>query len=277
MLTCKIFITDAVDTGALNKISRRLLPFARRITKVVGRHVASAPGPHVEVEMRGARKAARLLGLSCVLALSGCSSINHSEGFSGERGQSFLFVAADGMPTTGSWSYTFLFQKVDLKTATLLQESVGVDFTGFGPIGGNEFEKPKNLVTTIRFGGEIVSAGDYALISRIDNVTYGSSSKANRNCFNRNAPIFHVEPREIAIIPTTNVMTSEPLDAVRTEKQAMQVLANYPKYSAPTSVAKVVGQIAFETGISILGRPTCNPRGPFRLGFSQTSPDLRRG
>jgi hypothetical protein len=207
-----------------------------------------------------------LIVLSVVaLGLGGCSSINQREGYSGNDGQSFLMVAADGMPPTGSRGYSFVFQKVDLRSSAFFGERVLIDFGPWGPVAGNEFEKPGQLITTIRFGGEVVSPGDYALISRSDNVTLGPEIRTEQNCFNRSAPVFHVAERQITLVPAGNAMTSEPLDAETAEREATQVIANYPKYSAPLAPAKVRGRLFFEVGTDILGRPTCDPRGQFRF------------
>jgi len=214
-------------------------------------------------EVRGI--AAAVLVAAVALGLDGCSSINRSEGFAGDSNQSFLMVAADGMPITGSRSYTFVLQKVDLQTSTFLEEGVWIDFASLGPVAGNEFEKPRQLITTTRFGGEVASPGDYALISRIDNVSLGATTNTNWNCFNKAAPVFHVTERQIAIVAAGNVMTAEPLDSELAERQAKQIIASYPKYIAPAAVAKITGLLAFDSGTSILGRPTCNPRGRFRF------------
>jgi hypothetical protein len=211
------------------------------------------------------KSVAIFLAAATTIVLGGCSSINHRGGFSGGTNQSFLLVAADGMPVTGTRSYAFYFQKVDLSNSTFLGERVEVDFTSFGPIGGNEFEKPRQLISTVRFGGENVSPGDYALVSRDDNVSYGASSTTARKCFSQDAPVFRIAERQIAIIPAGNVMTSEPLDAESTETQAMQVIASYPKYIAPAGLAKFAGLLAFDTGEDLLGRPACNPKGSFRF------------
>lgn len=209
-------------------------------------------------------------GLTAFLVV-GCSSVHRDTAFSEKSDKAFVLLAADGMPVTGSLSYSFAFQRVDLARAVVLDSYVTISFDGMA-LGGDEFSKPDSMKTLVRFGGRAVPAGDYALMGRFDTATYGTFVQNTINCFSLGAAVFHLEPGRIAVVAAGNVRGRGPIDVSALPAQIGQVLGGYPQMTAPVAVALPAGVVTFKTGKSLLGTEVCQ----MQDGFSFT-PRMARG
>ena len=200
-----------------------------------------------------------------VLLVAGCSSVHRDTEFSEKSDKAFVLLAADGMPVTGSLGYSFAFQRVDLAKAVALDSYITISFDGMA-LGGDEFSKPDDMKSLVRFGGRAVPAGDYALMGRFDTATYGTFVQNTVNCFSLGAAVFHLEPGRIAVVAAGNVRAREPIDAASLPAQIGKVLGGYPKMTAPVTVAPPSGIVTFKTGKSLLGAEICQ----MQDGFSFT-------
>ncbi len=196
--------------------------------------------------------------------MSGCSSIDRDIAFDGAPDKAFLLVAADGMDISGTRSYLFEFRKVNLAASTLLDSRIAVNFSGMGPIEGDEFDKPEQLKTLVRFGGKPVTPGDYALTSRYDFTSLGTLNTTDVHCFALGAPVFHIHEGGINIVPAGNVGGGTLHEEIL-PSQVSAVMANYPKMTAPLFSADLIGAIVFKTEPGLLGNQACNLSGPFKF------------
>lgn len=208
----------------------------------------------------------RILALGCGLALAAACSITHvtpDETFSGERGQSYVVVATDtDVPPEGSEN--FVFQQVDMASSTFLPgKFVYVGFIGRNAYGSDRaFQKPEKPTremppeenSPLRFGGSKAAPGHYALVAHnIRNPPFG----IYLNCYARGAAIYRFQEGMINIVRTgkggLGVLSGaasavEVHDPATLRAQAAEVLADYPKMTAPTAVARLLGTARFESG-----------------------------
>jgi hypothetical protein len=112
---------------------------------------------------------------------------------------------------------------------------------------GNEFTRPKELQTTVRFGGKSVVAGDYALLTRTDTAAYGYVSNTNVNCYALGAAVYRITEGSIALVPVGHIDGNVRPDVATLQSQAAAVLTNYPKMAAPQVTAQLLGSIKFGT------------------------------
>jgi hypothetical protein len=201
----------------------------------------------------------RLRALACVLAtmVAGCSTVSRDMAFDTAGGAALALVAADGMIANGSQSYSFTFQRMGTGQQAFLPDIFSINFSGLGPIEGNEFKKPEQLHTTLRFGGLAVPPGEYALISRIDSASYGMSNSTVVNCFSEGAAVFRIHKGRVNIIPAGHVKGAGSIDGAIVQPQVATVLAGYPNITAPIAFADIVGSTKFKTGKNILGGELC--------------------
>ena len=207
------------------------------------------------------------------LTLCACASTRGEEGFAGSPGRSFLLLGADGMDTDGKRGFTFVFRKLDMKSAEFLKENLSIEFSGSGPVRGTEFAKPETLKTSLRFGGRQVTPGDYALISLVERAS-DLPGGVSATCFNDGAPVFHIVEGRINIIAGGNVAGPRGPSESRVEDEATRMLKSHPGYSAPAANTRAFGSVTFDiTGArtttgraaaancKALGRHQFKPRG----------------
>lgn len=207
----------------------------------------------------------QLLVLLAALALAGCNSVTRDIAFDGKSEAAFALLAADGMPVTGSQSFQFFFQKVDLSTSTFSKDGFSILFDGMGTIGGDEFSKPDHLKTTLRYGGKAVPAGDYALFSRNDYASYGMSNSTLVNCYSLGSLVLRLRPGTINIIAVGSVRDRATVEPLKIDSQVTDVLAGYHNMSAPTALAVPIGSLSFETKRNIFGSEICQSAGAFHF------------
>jgi hypothetical protein len=207
------------------------------------------------------------------LMLCACASMRGEQGFAGAPGRSFILLGADGMAADGKRGFTFVFRKLDMKSAEFLKEDLRIEFSGSGPARGPEFAKPETLKTSLRFGGQQVTPGDYALISLVERAS-DLPGGVSATCFNDGAPVFHIVEGRINIIAAGNVAGPRGPSELRVEDEATQMLKSHPGYSAPAANTRAFGSVTFDiTGArtttgraaaancKALGRHQFKPRG----------------
>jgi len=191
------------------------------------------------------------------ITLTGCSSISRTTSFDGRDGKSFALVASDDMPTDWINNYDFVFQEIDVKTSKTLPYAFSVIFSATGPMEGNEFKKPQNLNTTVRFGGAPTHAGDYVLIARIDNRVLAGVDSTVVNCYAKGAAVFRIHGASINIISVGSIDGTS-IDEAHLKAQVQTLLSDYPKFSAAVSSAEIIGKVVFQTGKNRLGGKNCS-------------------
>jgi hypothetical protein len=211
----------------------------------------------------------RAIGLALAIALAaavtGCSSISRNINFEPKSDHAFALLAADGMIVNGSQSYLFELRKVNLETSSFSKDGATINFSGMGPqIEGNEFQKPEQSTTTVRFGGKEIPPGDYALIARYDFASYGMANSTTVNCFALGAAVFHIRSGTINIVPGGHVRGG-PFEPRPLQEQVSKVLSGYPKMTAPVMMAEPIGAITFQPGRGMLGAKNCNVSGLFQF------------
>lgn len=207
------------------------------------------------------------------LMLGACASTHGEEGFAGEPGRSFILLGADGMDQVGKRGFTFVFRKLDMKSAEFLKEDLAIEFSPMGSVGGTELAKPQTLKTSLRFGGQQVTPGDYALISLVERAG-DLPGGVSATCFSDGAPVFHIVEGQINIIAGGNVAGPRGPSELRVEDEASQMLKSHPGYSAPATNTRAFGSVTFDiTGAKTttgraaaanckaLGRHQFKPRG----------------
>lgn len=207
------------------------------------------------------------------LSLSACAATRGDQGFAGAPGRSFILLGADGMAADGKRAFTFVFRKLDMKSAEFLKEDLAIEFSGSGEAGGTEFAKPQTMKTSLRFGGQQVTPGDYALISLVERAS-DLPGGVSATCFNDGAPVFHIVEGQINIIAAGNVAGPRGPSELRVEDEATQMLKSHPGYSAPAANTRAFGSVTFAitgaktmtgraagTNCKALGRHQFKPRG----------------
>lgn len=190
--------------------------------------------------------AASLLAVPVLaLTLCACASTGGGDGFSGSPGRSFILLGADGMDADGKRGFTFVFRKLDMKSAAFLKEDLRIEFSGSGAARGTEFAKPETLKTSLRFGGQQVTPGDYALISLVERAS-DLPGGVSATCFNDGAPVFHIVEGQINIIAGGNVAGPRGPSDLRVEDEATRMLKTLPGYSAPAASARAFGSVTFD-------------------------------
>jgi hypothetical protein len=177
------------------------------------------------------------------------------------------------MAADGKRGFTFVFRKLDMKSAEFLKEDLRIEFSGSGPARGTEFAKPETLKTSLRFGGRQVTPGDYALISLVERAS-DLPGGVSATCFNDGAPVFHIVEGRINIIAAGNVAGPRGPSELRVEDEATQMLKSHPGFSAPAANTRAFGSVTFDitgdktsTGraaaanCKALGRHQFKPRG----------------
>jgi hypothetical protein len=199
------------------------------------------------------------------LALTACTTtISRGEGFSGEAGVSYVVIVADGMRTGAIQTHDFTLQRVDLTASVFLREFAYVRF-GHKHIsgGGDEFPKPEMMAASFRFAGRKLAPGDYALVVHEVYDSLGTMAMRQVNCYSHGAAIYRFREGAINIVrlgPSfdLSLRAIEVTDPAPIEMQVTQVLASYPKMTAPRVVAKLLGSARFDGG-----KKTCNTSGRF--------------
>lgn len=204
-------------------------------------------------------KARAIAATFLALTLGACASLPDRDGFAGEKGQSFLLLGADGMAADGKRDFTFVFRKLDMKSAEFLKENPAIEFTGSGPARGGEFAKPETLKTSLRFGGQKVTPGDYALISLVERAG-DLPGGVSATCFNDGAPVFHIVEGQINIIAAGNVSGPRGPSELRVEDEATQMLKIHPGYSAPATTTRAFGSVTFPVSGPVSGAKTMTGR-----------------
>ena len=217
--------------------------------------------------------AATLLMPILALSLSACAAARGEPGFAAAPGQSFILLGADGMDSEGKRGFTFVFRKLDMKSAEFLKEDLRIEFTGSGPVRETEFTKPESLKTSLRFGGHQVTPGDYALISLVERAS-DLPGGVSATCFSDGAPVFHIVEGQISIIAAGNVAGPRGPSELRVEDEATQMLKSHPGYSAPAATTRAFGSLtcditgartttgrAANANCKALGRHQFKPRG----------------
>jgi hypothetical protein len=211
------------------------------------------------------------------LALSACTTttVSRDEAFSGGSGQSYVLIATDtNEPNKGT--ETFTFQRVDLASSTFLRNFVSVTFSAVNIFTataqkGTQFERSGTAPDSLRFAGKKIPPGDYALVYH---TVYHPGSVSNFNCYANGAAIYRIRDGSINIVrqgKSTDIksflsgaaVAVEVRDPAALQSQVAEVLARYPKMTAPTVVAQLLGTASFETGKTWFGDKTCNPSGAF--------------
>ena len=223
--------------------------------------------------MKAKALAATLLMPILALMLGGCAATRGEPGFAAAPGRSFILLGADGMDAQGKRGFTFVFRKLDMKSAEFLKEDLQIEFVGAGPVRETEFSKPQDLKTSLRFGGQQVTPGDYALISLVERAS-DLPGGVSATCFNDGAPVFHIVEGQISIIAAGNVAGPRGPSELRVEDEASQMLKSHPGYSAPATNTRAFGSVTFDiTGArtttgraanancKALGRHQFKPRG----------------
>lgn len=218
-------------------------------------------------------KAKALAATLLALSLGACAATRGEEGFAGAPGRSFILLGADGMDADGKRGFTFVFRKLDMKSAEFLNENLAIEFSGSGPVRGTEFVKPEALKTSLRFGGQQVTPGDYALISLVERAS-DLPGGVSATCFSDGAPVFHIVEGRISIIAAGNVAGPRGPSELRVEDEATRMLKGHPEYSAPAANTRAFGSVTFDiTGArtttgraaaancKALGRHQFKPRG----------------
>lgn len=195
--------------------------------------------------------AASLLALS----LSACAATRGDTGFAGTPGRSFILLGADGMTMDAKRGFTFVFRKLDMKSAEFLKEDLAIEFSGAGPARGTEFSKPETLKTSLRFGGRQVTPGDYALISLVERAG-DLPGGVSATCFNDGAPVFHIVEGRINVIAGGNVAGPRGPSDLRVEDEATTMLKDHPGFSAPVASTRAFGSVSFD----IVGAKTTTGR-----------------
>jgi hypothetical protein len=204
--------------------------------------------------------------LICVAALGmgGCATISKETAFDGTSGAAFALVAGDGMRINGSESFSFGFVRVDVEQLKFLPDQFFVNFSGMPALEGDEFKRPEDLQTTVRFAGKSVAvAGNYALVARRDHAAYGYVNNTNVNCYTLGAAVYRIEAGHIVLIPVGHVQGGGPIDRAALRSQSSAVLANFPNMTAPRATAEVIGTIKFETQKGFMKDSACIPEGTF--------------
>ena len=207
------------------------------------------------------------------LMLSACAGTRAEPGFAVAPGRSFILVGADGMDAQGKRGFTFVFRKLDMKSAEFLKEDLRIEFVGSGAVRETEFAKPESLKTSLRFGGRQVTPGDYALISLVERAS-DLPGGVSATCFSDGAPVFHIVEGQISIIAAGNVAGPRGPSESRVEDEATRMLKSHPGYSAPAANIRAFGSVTFDiTGArtttgraanancKALGRHQFKPRG----------------
>lgn len=179
------------------------------------------------------------------LMLGACASMRGEQGFAGAPGRSFILLGADGMTAEGKRGFTFVFRKLDMKSAEFLKEDLSIEFVGSGPTRGTEFAKPLTLKTSLRFGGRQVTPGDYALISLVERAS-DLPGGVSATCFNDGAPVFHIVEGQINVIAGGNVAGPRGPSDLRVEDEATTVLKDHPGFSAPVASTRAFGSVTFD-------------------------------
>lgn len=168
-------------------------------------------------------------------------------------GEAFVMVATDALTTASNEGYSFAFQRIDLATLTIAADQpVIVTFTGMG--GGDEFRRPQSLRTTMRFGGQALPPGDYALIARTRR-TSGRSTTDVATCYSYGAPVFRMTADVVSVVPEDEFAAAEARRDVQT------LLEAHPTIAAPVASAELVGHVSFAT-TTRRQQEYCEPNGP---------------
>lgn len=202
--------------------------------------------------------------LLLALLVSGCSSVSRDLAFNATNQNALALVVADGMPINGSNGYSFHLARVDLATRSFAKDQKYINFSGMGPIEGDEFQRG-DLKTTLRFGGAAVPAGDWVVVSRSDSEALGTLRRLNVNCFTLGTSVYRFVPGRVNLVRMGHVGAAPAASDEEQGQLARKVLATYQSVSAQMVEAEVVGMITFGTGKGMLGDRNCFPKGSFEF------------
>ncbi|HYK03773.1 MAG TPA: hypothetical protein VE974_18595 [Thermoanaerobaculia bacterium] len=202
------------------------------------------------------------------LTLAACSTVSRDEPFSGTAGQSYVLIAIDGTSKQDDTGHVFRFYPVDLASTTFQGKFVPVWFSINPLLPGHELEKPETMAALVRFGGEKIAPGDYALVSHV--VTKEGPAALNRaDCYSLGAPVYRFRDGTINIVPRGNAAAQ---DLETLQAQVAEVLTRYPQMTAPRALAQQLGTASFETGRAWNGAQDCDPKGTFAFTAGKSAP-----
>lgn len=206
-----------------------------------------------------------LFAFVLAMALAGCSSVSRDMAFGPGTAVAgaFPMIAVAGMVKNGSNSYTFTFRRVDLQTSTFQKEGFSLNFGAFGAIEGEEFKKPEEMQTEVRFGGRAAPAGDYALVVRVDQASYGMATTRSVNCFSLGSSVFRIKEGAVVVIPAGSVRGNVRMNGPEVVEQVKQILLGYPNIKGSVELVEPLGSLTFDAGdrCSVSGPFTFRPRG----------------
>ncbi len=180
------------------------------------------------------------------LSLSACAATRGEPGFAAAPGQSFILLGADGMDSEGKRGFTFVFRKLDMKSAEFLKEDLRIEFTGSESRARNRIHqagKFEDLAALRRPSGD---AGRLpALISLVVRAG-GPPRRGGRHLLRDGAPVFHIVEGQISIIAARQSGGLRGPSELRVEDEATQMLKSHPGYSAPATNTRAFGSVPFD-------------------------------
>jgi len=192
-------------------------------------------------------------------ALAGCNTIDTKTAFDGRAGGAFLVVAADGLSSKWTDNHIYSFRGVDLATSTFKDEWVMVRYYGSPTTGNNEFVKPATMATTMRFAGQLMPAGDYALVAKNNETNTGASLSVFETYFSEGAQVVRVADGKTNVIVMGGREGLMGGDESTAMAQTAELMKAYPNFTAPQAIVQPLGTITFESK-KTWGAETCNNR-----------------
>jgi hypothetical protein len=160
--------------------------------------------------------------------------------FSGGAGEAYVLIATDLVSGKGTVE-TFTFRRIDMAASMTLPDTAV--YVRFGSRDASQ--KPER---SLRIAGAKAAPGDYALVSR----SWRQGTIVNSVCFAQGAAIYRLQPGTINIVRFGKPSERSPAAGVEgsdaaLQEQVAELLASYPKMTAPTLVAKSVAAVSFDS------------------------------